>query len=74
MNKANHQRSEELQEVKRRLKLKDQALEAVKGELERVKQTKTTEKVIEIVHLYCIFKTKKPQLDLVSNWGYLLNT
>ena len=37
----------ELQEVKRRLKLKDQALEAVKDELERVKQTKTTEKVIE---------------------------
>ncbi|AZF89023.1 hypothetical protein CHPC642_0030 [Streptococcus phage CHPC642] len=37
----------ELQEIKRRLKLKDQALEAVKGELERVKQTKTTEKVIE---------------------------
>lgn len=37
----------ELQEVKRRLKLKDQALEAVKGELERAKQTKTTEKVIE---------------------------
>ncbi len=37
----------ELQEVKRRLKLKDQALEAVKGELERVKETKTTEKVIE---------------------------
>lgn len=37
----------ELQEVNRRLKLKDQALEAVKGELERVKQTKTTEKVIE---------------------------
>ena len=37
----------ELQEVKRRLKLKDQALEAVKVELERVKQTKTTKKVIE---------------------------
>ena len=37
----------ELQEVKRRLKLKDQALKAVKDELERVKQTKTTEKVIE---------------------------
>lgn len=37
----------ELQEVKRKLKLKDQALEAVKGELERVKLTKTTEKVIE---------------------------
>lgn len=37
----------ELEEVKRRLKLKDQALEAVKGELERVKLTKTTEKVIE---------------------------
>lgn len=37
----------ELQEVKRKLKLKDQALEAVKGELERVKQTKVTEKVIE---------------------------
>ncbi|WP_302067717.1 DUF3102 domain-containing protein [uncultured Streptococcus sp.] len=37
----------ELQEVRRRLKLKDQALEAVKGELERVKQTKVTEKVIE---------------------------
>ena len=37
----------ELQEVRRRLKLKDQALEAVKGELERVKQTKTTEKVVE---------------------------
>lgn len=37
----------ELQEVNRRLKLKGQALEAVKGELERVKLTKTTEKVIE---------------------------
>jgi hypothetical protein len=37
----------ELQEVKKKLRLKDQALEAVKGELERVKQTKTTEKVIE---------------------------
>lgn len=37
----------ELQEVNRRLKLKDQALEAVKGELERVKLSKTTEKVIE---------------------------
>ncbi|MCS8613764.1 DUF3102 domain-containing protein [Streptococcus thermophilus] len=37
----------ELEDVKRRLKLKDQALEAVKGEFERVKQTKTTEKVIE---------------------------
>jgi len=37
----------ELQEVKRRLKLKDQALEATRGELERIKQTKTTEKVIE---------------------------
>lgn len=37
----------ELQEVKRRLKLKDQALEAVKGELERVKLSKNTEKVIE---------------------------
>lgn len=37
----------ELQDVKKKLKLKDQALEAVKSELERVKQTKTTEKVIE---------------------------
>lgn len=37
----------EYKELERRLKLKDQALEAVKGELERVKQTKTTEKVIE---------------------------
>lgn len=37
----------ELQEVKRKLKLKDQALETVKGELERVKQTKSKEKVIE---------------------------
>lgn len=37
----------ELQEVKRKLKLKDQALEAVKDELERVKQTKAKEKVIE---------------------------
>lgn len=37
----------ELQEVKRKLKLKDQALETVKGELERVKQTKPKEKVIE---------------------------
>lgn len=37
----------ELQEVKRRLKLKDQALEAVKGELERAKAIKPTEKVIE---------------------------
>lgn len=37
----------EYKELERRLELKDQALEAVKGELERVKQTKTTEKVIE---------------------------
>lgn len=37
----------ELQEVKRRLKLKDQALEAVKGELERAKAVKPTEKVVE---------------------------
>lgn len=37
----------ELQEVKRKLKLKDQALEAVKGELERAKAVKPTEKVIE---------------------------
>lgn len=37
----------EYKELERRLKLKEQALEAVKGELERVKQTKTTEKVIE---------------------------
>lgn len=37
----------EYKELERRLKLKDQALEAVKGELERVKQTKSTEKVIE---------------------------
>lgn len=37
----------ELQEVRRKLKLKDQALEAVKGELERVKAVKSTEKVIE---------------------------
>lgn len=37
----------EYKELERRLKLKDQALEAVKGELERIKQTKTTEKVIE---------------------------
>lgn len=37
----------ELQEVKKKLKLKDQALEAVKGELERVKAVKPIEKVIE---------------------------
>nr|UWI13758.1 MAG: uncharacterized protein family UPF0137 [Bacteriophage sp.] len=37
----------EYKELERRLKLKDQALEAVKGELERVKQIKTTEKVVE---------------------------
>lgn len=37
----------ELQEVRRRLKLKDQALEAVKGELERAKAVKPIEKVIE---------------------------
>lgn len=37
----------EYKELERRLKLKDQALEAVKGELERVKLTKNTEKVIE---------------------------
>lgn len=37
----------ELQEVKRELKLKDQALEAVKGELERAKAVKPIEKVIE---------------------------
>lgn len=37
----------EYKELERRLKLKNQALEAVKGELERVKLSKTTEKVIE---------------------------
>lgn len=37
----------EYKELERRLKLKDQALEAVKGELERVKLSKNTEKVIE---------------------------
>lgn len=37
----------ELQEVKRKLKLKDQALETVKGELERAKAVKPIEKVIE---------------------------
>lgn len=37
----------ELQEVKRKLKLKDQALEAVKGELERAKAVKPIEKVVE---------------------------
>lgn len=37
----------ELQEVKRKLKLKDQALEAVKGELERAKAIKPIEKVIK---------------------------
>lgn len=39
----------ELQEVKRRLKLKDQALEAVKGELVRVKQKKSTRKSISMM-------------------------
>lgn len=38
---------EEYKELERRLKLKDQALEAVKGELERAKAVKPTEKVIE---------------------------
>ena len=37
----------ELQEVRRKSKLKDQAIKALEDELERVKQTKTTEKVIE---------------------------
>lgn len=37
----------ELQEVKCKLKLKDRALEAVKGELERAKAVKPIEKVIE---------------------------
>ena len=37
----------ELQEVKRKLKLKDQALEVVKGELKRAKAVKPVEKVIE---------------------------
>ena len=37
----------ELQEVKKKLKLKGQALEAVKGELERTRLVKPTEKVIE---------------------------
>ena len=37
----------ELQDVKRKLKLKDQALEAVRGELERAKAVKPIEKVIE---------------------------
>lgn len=37
----------ELQDVKKKLKLKDQALEAVKGELERAKAVKPIEKVIE---------------------------
>lgn len=37
----------ELQEVKKKLKLKEQALEAVKGELERTRLVKPTEKVVE---------------------------
>lgn len=37
----------ELQEVTRKSKLKDQTIKALEDELERVKQTKTTEKVIE---------------------------
>lgn len=37
----------ELQEVRRKSKLKDQAIKALEDELERVKQTKTTERVIE---------------------------
>ena len=37
----------ELQDVKKKLKLKEQALEAVKGELERAKAIKPIEKVIE---------------------------
>ena len=37
----------EYKELERRLKLKDQALEAVKGELERARLVKPTEKVIE---------------------------
>lgn len=37
----------EYKELERRLKLKDQALEAVKGELERAKSVKPIEKVIE---------------------------
>lgn len=37
----------ELEEVRRKSKLKDQAIKALEDELERVKQTKTTEKVIE---------------------------
>lgn len=37
----------ELQEVRRKSKLKDQAIKALEDELERVKQTKTAEKVIE---------------------------
>lgn len=37
----------ELQEVKKKLKLKEQALETVKGELERTRLIKPTEKVIE---------------------------
>nr|DAG80469.1 MAG TPA: Protein of unknown function (DUF3102) [Bacteriophage sp.] len=37
----------EYKELERRLKLKDQALEATRGELERVKAVKPTEKVIE---------------------------
>lgn len=37
----------ELEEVRKKLKLKDQALEAVKGELERAKTVKPIEKVIE---------------------------
>ena len=47
LSKARHQRVRELQEVKRKLKLKEQALEAVKGELERTRLIKPTEKVIE---------------------------
>lgn len=37
----------ELEEVRKKLKLKDQALEAVKGELKRAKAVKPVEKVIE---------------------------
>ena len=60
LNKANHQRSGELQEVKRRLKPQRPSTGSSQGESWAViKQTKTTEKVIEIVHLYCIFKRLK---------------
>lgn len=63
----------ELQEVKRKLKLKDQALEAVKGELERAKAYHAINK--EIINRFGVRRKEIPAKEFknavifIENWG-----